>query len=436
MGLFTFAGVLEGFYGRPWTWEQRRAVMERCIPAGMPWYCWAPKSDPLHRKAWREPFSDEHLAGFADLLSIEGLKLCVGIAPGMEPGTDLEADVAALIDKLDPVLQLVESVGSHVPMVMVAFDDLGPELTDPERHAAVVRELNNNWGDRALLAAIPVHYASIRSTAYLQKLSEGLPPDVLIGWTGPTVVNDQISATDAESFADAVDGRPLLLWDNYPVNDVFMSDRLFLHPLRGRDELLPEFCAGYFANAAVQPMLSLPPLLSAAAWCETGTVAEVWDEFDEPVQLALLAEACEGKELYRLAVASVDDLESNDFDDLWWWLERLEVLELTGEIGDQAKPWIDQTVAEAKLCLVAVELLERELDDEDVPAMVLDVLLRWPAVRRAAVTVFGSRFAVTPTLGIGPTGEWSINTPPVTEDRNATDVLCRAAIARHSPPAA
>ncbi len=433
MGLFTFAGVLEGFYGRPWSWEQRRSVMERCIPAGMPWYCWAPKSDPLHRSAWREPFSDEHLAGFADLLSVEGLRLCIGIAPGINPGADLTADAAALFQKLDPVVELVEAVGSHVPMVMVAFDDLGPELTDPVRHAALVRSLSTALGDRVLLAATPVHYASIRSTDYLTRLSEGLPPDVLIGWTGPAVVNDQITAADAESFADAVDGRPLLLWDNYPVNDAFMSDRLFLHPLRGRDELLAEFCAGYFANAAVQPILSLPPLLSAAAWCETGTITEVWDEFDEPVQLALLAEACEGQELYRLAVGATEDLESSEFDDLWWWLERLEVLDLTGAFGEQAAPWIEQTRAEAKVCLVAMEMLEREPDDAEVPAMVIDLLLRWPTARRGVASVFGPRFGVMPTLGIGPTGGWSLSKPPVTEDRNATDVLCRAALARHSP---
>jgi hyaluronoglucosaminidase len=319
MGLFTFAGVLEGFYGKPWSWEQRRSVMERCVPAGLPWYCWAPKSDPLHRSAWREPFTDEYLAGFADLLSIDGLKLCIGIAPGMEPGAAKSDDAEVLGAKLAPVIELVEAAGSHVPMVMVAFDDLGPELTDPRRHGQLISSLGNQFGDRIVLGAVPVHYATTAASDYLRAFSEELPADVLIGWTGELVVNEQIHAAQAEAFADAVDGRPLLLWDNYPVNDAFMKNRLFLRPLRGRDDLLSEFCAGYLANAGVQPLLSLPPLLSAAAWCETGTATEVWDEFDQPVQLALLSEACEGRELYRLALAATEDAESSAFDDLWCW---------------------------------------------------------------------------------------------------------------------
>ncbi len=431
MGLFTIAGVLEGFYGEPWSWASRRAVMERCVPAGLPWYAWAPKSDPLHRDRWRETFTDEHLEGFADLLAIDGLKLCIGIAPGKDADEDVQADVDSLIAKLEPVVQLVEANGSHTPLIMVAFDDLEPEQADAVRHSKLVSALSIDFGERIQLAAVPAHYAGTVTTDYLAAFSAGLPPEVLIGWTGPSVVNDRISAEAAEAFADAVDGRALLLWDNYPVNDVFMKDRAFLHPLRGRDSLLSEFCPAYFANAAVQPMLSLPPLLSAAAWCETGTSVEVWDEFDEPPQLAMLAEACEGGELYRLAIAAVDEPDSKEFDDLWWWLERIEVLELTGDLGEQAKPWTDQANAEAEVALVAMDLLEREPGDVEVPALVVDLWSRWATVRRARPSVFGPRFAVTPAMGVSAEGMWTLTGPSVREDVNATDVLCRAALAHH-----
>lgn len=432
MGLFTFSGVLEGFYGEPWTWDARRVVMEQAVPAGLSWYAWAPKGDPLHRDDWRAPFSDEHLAGFADLLSIEGLHLCIGVAPGPNPGATVEDDVEALVAKLDPVVQLVETVGSHIPMLMIAFDDLGAELLDPARHGAIVAGLHDEFGDRVVLAAVPVHYAGTQRTEYLEAFSAALPPDVLVGWTGPMVVNEAIDAVDAEAFSDAVDGRPLLLWDNYPVNDALMHGQLFLHPLRGRDSLLSEFCPGYFANAGVQPHLSLPGLLSAAAFCETGFAVEVWDEFEQPVQIALLAEACDGGELYRLGQHAIIDTESKEFDDLWWWLERIEVLDLSDAIGIEALPWVTQANAEAELCLVAMDLLDRAPGDEDVPNLLVDLWRRWPTVRRSEHSVFGHRLAIRPTMGVHGDGVWHLDAASVIRDRSVTDLLCDAALARHT----
>ena len=58
-------GVIEGFYGPPWSWEQRLDVMAWCHERGMTHYVYAPKDDPLHRERWREPYADDALDGFA-----------------------------------------------------------------------------------------------------------------------------------------------------------------------------------------------------------------------------------------------------------------------------------------------------------------------------------------------------------------------------------
>jgi hypothetical protein len=54
--------------------------------------------------------------------------------------------------------------------------------------------------------------------------------------------------------------HPLILWDNYPVNDLHMSDELHLGPLTGRDPRLPEAVYGYLNNPLLQESLSLIPL--------------------------------------------------------------------------------------------------------------------------------------------------------------------------------
>jgi beta-N-acetylglucosaminidase len=425
VGLFAVSGVLEGFYGQPWTWDEREAVMTRCVAAGLDWYVWGPKSDPLHRKAWREPFSEEHLDGFRQLVALDGLHLGVALAPGLSPGTSVADDVSALFNKLSPVLE----IGAE--LVMIAFDDLEPDLADGARHAEIISALMEHCTAFPELrwVAIPVHYAAVTSTDYLSAFSGGLPPDVFIGWTGPLVVNETLSAVDAERFSDAVDGRPLLLWDNYPVNDAVMADRVFLHPATGRDPLLSEFCAAYLANAGVQAWLSLPALLGAGAYVTTGVSEAKWDDLEDPVNVALLAQACDGRELYRLAETAISTGEA---DDLWWWLERIEELDVAGPLGEQAEPWIMQAQAEAEVSLLALDLFEREHDDDEIAGLVFSLWKRWPVVRRGTKTVFGSRFALEPTIGTDAAGEWKLGRSSVVEDRNVTDLLCRAALARHT----
>jgi hyaluronoglucosaminidase len=435
MPSFAVAGVLEGFYGPPWSWDDRVAIMERCAPAGLPWYVWAPKSDPLHRKRWREPFSKEHLDGFRRLAATAGVRVGVAISPGADLG-DLDAGAEALAEKLRPALEV------GIGLVMIAFDDIDPTLTDGERHAALVCALTEQLSlDGVHLVVVPTHYATTEPTKYLRSLSSGLPPDVMMGWTGRHVVNDAITIPEAASFADAVDGRPLALWDNYPVNDAFLADRAFLLPLAGRDPRLDEYCGVYLANAAVQPWLGLPALLSAGAWATTGVATAPWEVegFDEPVGIATLAQACDGRELFRLAEAAIaaagddpDDKVLVAADDLWWWLERIEHLDVSGLIGEAARPWMEQARAEASVSLNALELLERDPDEADVAIAVMSLAAAWTKVRRGTVSALGTRFALTPRASLDDKGSWTLSADALTEDRNATDILCRAALARHA----
>jgi hypothetical protein len=110
------------------------------------------------------------------------------------------------------------------------------------------------------------------------------------------------------------------------------------------------------------------------------------------------------------------------------------VLELTGTMGEEATPWIEQANAEASLSLIAMDLLEREQGDIEVPELIVDLLSRWPKVRRAKTSVFGPRFGLRPAMGLTGEGVWTAKAALVSEGRNATDVLCRAALERHTDP--
>ena len=57
-----------------------------------------------------------------------------------------------------------------------------------------------------------------------------------------------ITATEAARFARATH-RPPLYWDNYPVNDVAMTNEMHIGPYQNRDRDLDRFCVGILANA-------------------------------------------------------------------------------------------------------------------------------------------------------------------------------------------
>ena len=52
----------------------------------------------------------------------------------------------------------------------------------------------------------------------------------------------------------------MLLWDNYPVNDLSMKDEMHIGPLTGRDPRLPERVHGHLANPLLQEELSFVPM--------------------------------------------------------------------------------------------------------------------------------------------------------------------------------
>jgi hyaluronoglucosaminidase len=89
--------------------------------------------------------------------------------------------------------------------------------------------------------------------------SRHLPAAVACMWTGPAIVPPRISLAHARKVARQI-RHPLVLWDNYPVNDLSMSDELHVAPLTGRDSRLPEVVYGYLNNPLLQENLSFVPL--------------------------------------------------------------------------------------------------------------------------------------------------------------------------------
>lgn len=421
------SGVIEAFYGPPWSWDDRLDVMRWCHERGMTHYVHAPKDDPLHRERWREPYDAESLAGFERLVAAGTLEVGFGISPGLSIDYASREDRAALEAKVDQVMDV------GIGVVVLLLDDIPVRPGLGRQHAELTMWLRDHVGDRGSLLMTPTEYTGNRSTPYLDALAAGAPGDVPIGWTGPTVVCDEISVADADARADALGGRRPLLWDNYPVNDLAMADRLFLGPIRGRDRGLAAACSGYFANPMLQPMASKPALASIAALTRGLDPEVAWAADIGP--LRTFAEACDGIRPWSLVEAALTSGSSDELgglDELEEWLRLARSCEAPG-LEAEAGPWLDQVHAEARLGLLAVKLL-RARAESAVPRRLTELSMglaaSWPSVRRDTVSAMGPRCSFRPVIAQDDDGEWSYRPEALMLDRNATDRLVRAALGR------
>jgi protein O-GlcNAcase/histone acetyltransferase len=62
------AGVIEGFYGPPWSQAERFELFDWMAGWGLNTYLYAPKDDLKHRAIWREPYSAAEAETLGDVI--------------------------------------------------------------------------------------------------------------------------------------------------------------------------------------------------------------------------------------------------------------------------------------------------------------------------------------------------------------------------------
>jgi len=260
-------GVVEGFYGRPWTWDERLRIVRLMAALGMSHYVYAPKDDLLHRDDWRTPYPAAELARFAELLATcrsLSLTASFGISPGLSMDPDSDGDLAALFDKLEPLLDL------GFESVTLCMDDIKASKNPRvgAAHARLATKLFEHLAARrvTLLFVGTVYAGTVASLqdehrGYLEAL-RALPPEIPVMWTGDGVFDSVMEPRDAAGIARLL-GRAPLVWDNFPVNDyAARSQRLFLGAVTGREPALFPELAGLLSNPMTHACASTFSLLS------------------------------------------------------------------------------------------------------------------------------------------------------------------------------
>jgi hypothetical protein len=398
-------GVIEGFYGDPWSQPERIACIDALATMGANAYVWAPKSEPRHRDAWRDSFTSVEIANFAALIR-RNAKVSVSVA--LTPGND--ASVADVVAKLQPV------VDAGCRIITLCFDDL-PVLDAAERHRTIANGVRAETGVDVWL--VPTHYAGVSGSRYLDSLMDGLHPGVLVMWTGVCVVNDSITGDETARRAAACAGRAPLVWDNVPVNDAMMTGFLHIGPYQGREHAVARESAGLLLNPMVSMSASLPMIESACAWWHGGDATTAWEISVERAGLRTLAEATS----YPGDAHWPGERPSRG------WLQSVKELVETGD--PDIDPWVAAARGGAGIALAAMDMMDAIAEGKrasDLTRLSLPLIGLRDWLRNEARTL-GAGPRTRPVFTQDGTGRFAVTGGAVTLTRSIPEALVSDAFA-------
>ena len=244
-----YRGVVEGFYGTPWSHEARLRQLRFYGENKMNIYIYGPKNDPYHScPGWRKPYPEKESAQIRELVKVAAENE-VNFVWAIHPGQDIkwnDEDRRLLIAKLESMYNL------GVRSFAVFFDDISGEGTDPHRQADLLNYIDRHFvkakPDVTPLVMCPTEYNRSWSNPkgnYLTTLGEKLDPSIQIMWTGDKVVAD--IKEESMEWINARIRRPAYIWWNFPVSD-YVRDHLLLGPVYGNDTHIASAMSGFVTN--------------------------------------------------------------------------------------------------------------------------------------------------------------------------------------------
>ena len=258
-------GVIEGFYGNPWSHEDRLRQFEFYGKHRLNIYVYGPKDDPYHRAHWREPYPEAEAAKLKELVEAAH-RNHVQFVWAIHPGGDIKWN---LQDSLAVVNKLNLMYGLGIRTFAVFFDDIGGEGARGEKQAGLMNYLTDNFvrkhKDVEPLIICPTQYNKAWSGGdYLSTLGTKMYPEVRIMWTGNSVV-DMIERDDME-WINAQIKRKAFIWLNYPVND-YCQSRLLMGKTYGNGLDIADLVSGFCSNPMEYAEASKVSLYSIADYC-------------------------------------------------------------------------------------------------------------------------------------------------------------------------
>jgi len=263
-------GTIEGFYGKPWTWEARRETVSFLAPHGYRFYLYAPKADPFLRRRWQEPYP-QHIAGELKTLAAHCRDAGVRFGVGLSPYELFNNFDNASRDALGAKLGFLDELGTED--LAILFDDMRGDVSDLAKKQVEIVHWAASRSAATRVIVCPSYYSDdpvldrvfgARPEGYLEEMGATLDPSIEVFWTGEEVISRQFSRGHLKQVAVRL-GRKPFIWDNYPVNDgQRMSQYLHLRGFTGRSSRMADHITAHGINPALQPTLNRIPALTLA----------------------------------------------------------------------------------------------------------------------------------------------------------------------------
>ena len=380
-------GVVEGFYGAPWSHEVRLSLIEIYGRYKLNYYIYGPKDDPYHSSPnWRQPYPEAEANNIKELT-----EACrrnrVHFVWAIHPGQDIkwnEEDYQNLVNKFEAMYSL------GVRAFAIHFDDISGEGTNPLKQTELLNRLNEEFvarkGDVEPLIVCPTDYtrlwANPTERGSLVVYGKTLHPSVDVFWTGDAVCSD-LTAQTMEWVGSRIQ-RPALYWWNYPVTD-YARHIIMQGPVYGLDATMTrEKTRGIVSNPMEHGEASKLALYSVAdyAWnTEAYNPIDSWERAIEAVApevkdayRTFAIHSCDTETGYRRLESwetetfAIDDYSPEKSAALMAQLRSIEALPEQMEamqnkaLLEELRPWIVELSKLGRRCRKALEMLDRYHD--------------------------------------------------------------------------
>ena len=295
-----YRGVVEGFYGTPWSHQARLSQLKFYGKNKMNTYIYGPKDDPYHSAPnWRLPYPEKEAVQLQELVAVANSNE-VDFVWAIHPGQDIkwnQQDRDILLAKFEKMYQL------GVRSFAVFFDDISGEGTNPQKQAELLNYIDENFvqtkPDVTPLIMCPTEYNKSWSNPkgnYLTTLGEKLNPSIQIMWTGDRVISD--ITRDGISWINERIKRPAYIWWNFPVSD-YVRDHLLLGPVYGNDTTISGQMSGFVTNPMEHAEASKIAIYSVASYAWNPTKYDTWQTWKDAIR-TILPDAAEELECFAI----------------------------------------------------------------------------------------------------------------------------------------
>lgn len=268
-------GVVEGFYGKPWSCEQRKDLFKRLKELRMNAFMYAPKDDTKHRAKWRQLYSEAEaysLKTLIDEAKANEVNFYYSLAPGLDMVYSDPEELSLLIRKYDQLVALgCESFA-------ILFDDIEPSLNEKDRakfktYAAAQVSITNMIFEhlkQPKFLFCPTEYCESRAvpnvpnSVYLNTLGTGLHEGIDFMWSGSRVISRLITEESIEELTKVI-RRPPVIWENLHAND-YDKKRIFLGPYSGRSTKIIPKLKGVLTNPNCEYEANYIAIHTLAQW--------------------------------------------------------------------------------------------------------------------------------------------------------------------------